>query len=304
MDPVIRVEELQKSYGSLRAVHDMSFEVCAGEIFGMVGPNGAGKTTTIEIIEGLRKADNGQVEVLGMNPAQQGGKLFERVGIQLQQSGIHPRLRVIEAMDLFASFYQHPAITDDLLERLGLADKRKTAFSKLSGGQKQRLFIALALISQPELVFFDELTTGLDPQARHSMWELVQEVRRGGCTVFLTTHFMEEAERLCDRVLIMDHGGLVALDTPETLVSALGVEKRLVFTLPEEAELPSLLDLPAVSRVERSGTRVIVYGQGNRFASSVVSALEDIGVELLDLRTEQANLEDVFLRLTGKEMRE
>lgn len=304
MQPVIQVKNLQKSYGSLKAVHDVSFEVYAGEIFGMVGPNGAGKTTTIEIIEGLRKADSGHVQVLGLDPAQESGKLFERVGIQLQQSGIHPRLKVMEALELFASFYQHPAKAGDLLERLGLADKSNSPFSKLSGGQKQRLFIALALISQPELIFFDELTTGLDPQARRSMWELVQEVRRDGCTVFLTTHFMEEAERLCDRVLILDHGCVVALDTPEALVSALGVEKRLVFTLPEDAELPSLSDLATVSRVERNGTRVIVYGQGNRFASSVVSALEDAGVELLDLRTEQANLEDVFLRLTGREMRE
>ena len=304
MLPVIQVENLQKSYGNLKAVQDVSFEVYAGEIFGMVGPNGAGKTTTIEIVEGLRKADSGHVQVLGLDPAQEGGRLFERVGIQLQQSGIHPRLKVIEALELFASFYQHPVKADDLLDRLGLADKSKSPFSKLSGGQKQRLFIALALISQPELVFFDELTTGLDPQARRSMWELVQDVRRDGCTVFLTTHFMEEAERLCDRVLILDHGSLVALDTPEALVSALGVEKRLVFTLPEEAELPSLLGYPAISRVERNGSRVIVYGQGNRFASSVVVALEDAGVELLDLRTEQANLEDVFLRLTGREMRE
>jgi ABC-2 type transport system ATP-binding protein len=304
MQPVIQVENLQKSYGSLKAVHDVSFEVFEGEIFGMVGPNGAGKTTTIEIIEGLRQADSGRVRVLDLDPARDGRLLVERIGIQLQQSGLHPRLRVAEALDLFASFYQSPVNPIDLLERLGLADKSKTAFSKLSGGQKQRLFIALALISKPELVFFDELTTGLDPQARRSMWDLVQQVRREGCTVFLTTHFMEEAERLCDRVLILDHGSLVALDTPEALVASLGVEKRLVFTLPEEVALPSLEGLPTVTRVERNASRVVVYGQGVRFASSVVSSLEDAGVELLDLRTEQANLEDVFLKLTGREMRE
>ena len=304
MQPIVQVEHLQKSYEDLKAVDDVSFEVYSGEIFGMVGPNGAGKTTTIEIIEGLRKADSGSARVLGMDPTQSREELAERVGVQLQQSALPPRLRVVEALELFGSFYRQQADGKELLKRLGLEDKLNAPYAKLSGGQQQRLFICMALLNKPELVFFDELTTGLDPQARRSMWGLVQEIRQGGATIFLTTHFMEEAERLCDRVLILDHGNLVALDTPEALVSSLGVEKRLVFTLPEDADLPSLLGLPAVSRVERNGNRVIVYGQGNRFASSVVSALEDSGVELLDLRTEQANLEDVFLKLTGREMRE
>ena len=304
MEPVIQVENLQKSYDGLKAVDNVSFEIYPGEIFGMVGPNGAGKTTTIEIIEGLRKADSGSVRVLGVDPAQEADQIAERVGVQLQQSALPPRLRVAEALELFGSFYQQRADGTKLLERMGLAEKRNAPFAKLSGGQKQRLFIALALLNRPELVFFDELTTGLDPQARRGMWELVQDIRREGATVFLTTHFMEEAERLCDRVLIMDHGCIMALDTPEALVGSLGVEKRLVFSLPEEQELPSMEGLAAVSRVERSGTRVIVYGQGRRFASSVVVALEDAGVDLVDLRTEQANLEDVFFRLTGREMRE
>ena len=304
MEPVIQVENLQKSYDGLKAVDNVSFEIYPGEIFGMVGPNGAGKTTTIEIIEGLRKADSGSVRVLGVDPAQEADQIAERVGVQLQQSALPPRLRVAEALELFGSFYQQRADGTKLLERMGLAEKRNAPFAKLSGGQKQRLFIALALLNRPELVFFDELTTGLDPQARRGMWDLVQDIRREGATVFLTTHFMEEAERLCDRVLIMDHGCIMALDTPEALVGSLGVEKRLVFSLPEEQELPSMEGLAAVSRVERSGTRVIVYGQGRRFASSVVVALEDAGVDLVDLRTEQANLEDVFLRLTGREMRE
>ena len=304
MEPVIQVENLQKSYDGLKAVDNESFEIYPGEIFGMVGPNGAGKTTTIEIIEGLRKADSGSVRVLGVDPAQEADQIAERVGVQLQQSALPPRLRVAEALELFGSFYQQRADGTKLLERMGLAEKRNAPFAKLSGGQKQRLFIALALLNRPELVFFDELTTGLDPQARRGMWDLVQDIRREGATVFLTTHFMEEAERLCDRVLIMDHGCIMALDTPEALVGSLGVEKRLVFSLPEEQELPSMEGLAAVSRVERSGTRVIVYGQGRRFASSVVVALEDAGVDLVDLRTEQANLEDVFLRLTGREMRE
>ena len=260
--------------------------------------------TTIEIIEGLRKADSGSARVLGMDPTQSREELAERVGVQLQQSALPPRLRVVEALELFGSFYRQQADGKELLKRLGLEDKLNAPYAKLSGGQQQRLFICMALLNKPELVFFDELTTGLDPQARRSMWGLVQEIRQGGATIFLTTHFMEEAERLCDRVLILDHGKVVALDTPEALVGGLGVEKRLVFTLPEEQALPSLDGLPAVSRVERSGSRVIVYGQGRRFASSVVVALEDEGVDLVDLRTEQANLEDVFLKLTGREMRE
>jgi len=304
MQPIVQVEHLQKSYEDLKAVDDVSFEVYSGEIFGMVGPNGAGKTTTIEIIEGLRKADSGSARVLGMDPTQSREELAERVGVQLQQSALPPRLRVVEALELFGSFYRQQADGKELLKRLGLEDKLNASYAKLSGGQQQRLFICMALLNKPELVFFDELTTGLDPQARRSMWGLVQEIRQGGATIFLTTHFMEEAERLCDRVLILDHGKVVALDTPEALVGGLGVEKRLVFTLPEEQALPSLDGLPAVSRVERSGSRVIVYGQGRRFASSVVVALEDEGVDLVDLRTEQANLEDVFLKLTGREMRE
>lgn len=304
MQPIIQVENLQKSYGSLQAVHDIGFQVHAGEIFGMVGPNGAGKTTTIEIIEGLRTADSGSVQVLGMNPTVSRRQLAERMGIQLQSASLPPRLRVTEALELFGAFYANRANPDELLERLGLAEKRNAPFSKLSGGQKQRLFIALALLNQPELVFFDELTTGLDPQARHSMWELVQQIRQQGSTVFLTTHFMEEAERLCDRVLILDHGSLVTLDTPEALVASLGVEKRIVFTLTEGQKLPSLESIPTVHRVEQIGQRAIIYGMGDRFASSVVSLLEDANVDILDLRTEQPNLEDVFIKLTGREMRE
>ena len=290
MQPVIRVENLCKSYGDLQAVRQVSFEVQEGEIFGMVGPNGAGKTTTIEIIEGLRQADGGVVEVLRLHPIQDHPTLARQIGIQLQESSLPPRLRVTEALELFGGFYPQSVPSSDLLERLGLTEKAHSAFSKLSGGQKQRLFIALAMINRPKLVFLDELTTGLDPQARRLMWDLVRQVRQEGCTVFLTTHYMEEAEKLCDRVLILDHGQCVALDTPETLIRSLGVEKRLDFTLPEGQQLPSLEHVPLVSRVEHSNGRVIIYGQGVRFASSVVSALEDANVDFLDLRTEQANL--------------
>lgn len=303
MPDVIQVHELHKRYGDVVAVADVSFDVHDGEIFGIVGPNGAGKTTTIECIEGLRRPDGGTIRVLGEDPANR-ERLSDRIGVQLQESALPPHLHVQEAVALFASFYGHSANVDELIERLGLSDKRSAAFSKLSGGQKQRLFIALALVSQPEVVFFDELTTGLDPQARRSTWDLVRDVRESGCTVVLTTHSMEEAERLCDRVLIIEHGSVVALDTPGALISGLGVERRIAFTLPEGVSAPSLDGMGVVERVEQIGSRVVVYGRGDRFASSVVSALEDAQVDFLDLRTEQPNLEDVFLALTGREMRD
>jgi ABC-2 type transport system ATP-binding protein len=304
MASIIEVNELHKTYGSVKAIDGISFAVHEGEIFGMVGPNGAGKTTTIECIEGLRLSDTGTVKVLGMNPGTERQTIAKQIGVQLQESALPPRLRVREALALFSAFYENHADTEQLLDTLGLTEKRSAAFSKLSGGQKQRLFIALALINNPKVVFFDELTTGLDPQARHSMWDLVRRIRDQGCTVFLTTHFMEEAERLCDRVLIIDRGQIVALDTPEALIRSLGAENRLVFALPEGQTSPALVDLPQVQRVEQSGERMIVYGHGERFASSVIDALENAGVQFLDLRTEQPNLEDVFLTLTGREMRE
>jgi ABC-2 type transport system ATP-binding protein len=310
MGHVIEVHNLRKTYGDVVAVDGISFEVAAGEIFGMVGPNGAGKTTTIECIEGLRRPDDGSVRLLGLDPLAEREAIAQRIGVQLQECTLPSRLRAGEALALFGSFYRRQADAEELLELLGLAEKRTSAFSKLSGGQKQRLFIALALVNQPEVVFFDELTTGLDPQARRAMWDLVRQVRDRGCTVVLTTHFMEEAERLCDRVAIVDHGRLVALDTPDALIRSLGAEKRLVFTLPEaplgqEAQqLPALANLMQVTRVERSNNHLAVYGHGERFVSSVVYALEDGGMPFLDLRTEQPNLEDVFLALTGREMRE
>ena len=304
MSSVIEVNGLRKTYGEVVAVDDVSFEVLQGEIFGMVGPNGAGKTTTIECVEGLRQPDGGHIRLLGEDPSTAHTAISERIGIQLQESAIPARLRVGEAMSLFGSFYTRQADARDLLEHLGLADKWSTSFSKLSGGQKQRLFIALALINQPEVIFFDELTTGLDPQARRAMWDLVRQIQDQGRTVFLTTHFMEEAERLCDRVAIIDHGKIVALDTPEELIRSLGVEKRIIFILPDgPGDLP-LNDLPQVDRIERSGERVVVYGHGERFASTVVTALEHAGIGFQDLRTEQPTLEDVFLALTGREMRE
>lgn len=240
MSDTIVVRNIGKSYGNVIAVDDVSFEVQAGEIFGMVGPNGAGKTTIIECIEGLRRPDKGNIRVLGLDPQVDGFTLRQRIGIQLQTAALSPRLRVAEALDLFASFYSHISPWPELLEKMGLASKRKAFISTLSGGQRQRLFIALALLNDPELVFLDELTTGLDPQARRAMWELVLEVREQGKTVFLTTHFMEEAERLCDRVAIMDHGQMIALDTPARLIENLQAERRIIFSIDGDSLSASL----------------------------------------------------------------
>jgi ABC-2 type transport system ATP-binding protein len=307
MDTIVKVEGLRKIYGKTVAVEDVSFEVGEGEIFGMVGPNGAGKTTTIECLEGLRKPDAGVVRVLGVDPQRDGQTLRTRTGMQLQQSNLPDRMKVWEALDLYASFYPKAADWKELLAQLGLEEKRNAPFAKLSGGQKQRLFIALALLPDPQLVFLDELTTGLDPQARHAIWDLVRDVRSKGKTVLLTTHFMEEAERLCDRVAILDHGRVVALDTPAALIRNLGTEERVVFSV--DGGLPAGFEkgLSSAARVEVQGERIVVHGTNGRkvpLVSEVVSLLGTQGVTFRDLRTEQPNLEDVFLSLTGREMRE
>jgi ABC-2 type transport system ATP-binding protein len=304
MARAIEVSDLRKFYGSVHAIDGITFEVQEGEIFGMVGPNGAGKTTAIECIEGLRRPDGGGATVLGMDPQRDGYELRERIGVQLQEASLPNRIKVWEALDLFAAFYRRSVDWPPLLEQLGLAEKRNGSFAKLSGGQKQRLFIALALLNDPDLVFLDELTTGLDPQARRAMWDLVRSIRERGKTVFLTTHFMEEAERLCDRVAIMDQGRIVALDTPENLIDSLGVENRVVFSVNGRFDEESLGAVPSVTRVERVGERVVVYGQGERFVGRVVNGLESAGIRFRNLRTEQPTLEDVFLALTGRRMRE
>ena len=296
----IEVNALAKSYGRLKAVDGISFTVGAGEIFGMVGPNGAGKTTTIECLEGMRFPDGGAVRVLGLDPRKDGNELRERIGVQLQQSALPDDMKVWEALDLFASYYRRPADWKPLLERLEIADKRNARFSKLSGGQKQRLFIALALVNDPELVFLDELTTGLDPHARRSMWDLVRAIRERGKTVFLTTHYMEEAEHLCDRVLVIDHGRIVALDSPADLVRGLKSEIRILFTAAPGFDPAPLRALPGVSRVEKNGEKVIVAGQGDRLIVVVINALDAAGARFRDLRTEQPDLEDVFLALTAE----
>jgi ABC-2 type transport system ATP-binding protein len=301
MNTAISVSGLRKSYGRLTAVDGISFEVRAGEIFGLVGPNGAGKTTTIECLEGMRAAEEGRIRLLDLDPQRNGYALRERIGIQLQQSALPDDIKVWEALDLFSSYYRRAVPWEPLLERLGLAEKRNASYAKLSGGQKQRLFIALALVNDPELVFLDELTTGLDPHARRSMWDLVRDIRGRGKTVFLTTHYMEEAEHLCDRVLVMHRGRIVALDTPENLIHSQEGETRIIVRVDGEFDLRVLAGLEGVTRVEREGNRVVCSGRGDRLIPLVVNALDAAGIRFRDLRTEHTNLEDVFLDLTGDE---
>jgi ABC-2 type transport system ATP-binding protein len=301
---IIEVRDLVKSYSGIPAVNEITFDVREGEIFGMVGPNGAGKTTTIECVEGLRHPDTGVVRVLGMDPGRNGFTLREKIGIQLQESALPDRIKVWEAMEMFASFYPKSVDGNDLLEQLGLIEKRKTVFIKLSGGQKQRLFIALALINDPEVVFLDELTTGLDPKARRSIWDLVLGIRDRGKTVFLTTHFMEEAERLCNRVAIMDQAKIVALDTPSNLISSLGSEYRVVFSVQDTLDTARFQKIPAVSRIEQVDEQVTIFGNEEGLLSGIVNALEKDKIRYRSLRTEQPTLEDVFLKMTGKQMQE
>lgn len=306
MSKVIQVEHLRKVYGPVVAVNDVSFEVEQGEIFGMVGPNGAGKTSTAECAEGLRAASGGTIRVLGCDPQTERYAVRSRIGVQLQESALQDRLKVWEALDLFASFYPHSVDKDALLKLVGLTEKRNARFAKLSGGQKQRLFIALALVHDPEIVFLDELTTGLDPQARRTMWDMVRAIRERGKTVFLITHSMEEAERLCDHVAIVDHGHIVALDTPYHLVGNLGADNRVIFTVDGTADLERLQALSEVRCVQQIEDRVVISGKGNGDAllSSVVMALPASGIRYHDLHTERPTLEDVFLQMTGRAIRD
>jgi ABC-2 type transport system ATP-binding protein len=303
---VIQVAHLWKTYGPLVAVNDLSFEVGAGEIFGLVGPNGAGKTSMVECIEGLRPYDRGTVRVLGYDPRADRYALRKHIGIQLQEAALQKRLKVWEALDLYASFYPRAVDQHALLEQVGLSEKRTTRFARLSGGQKQRLFIALALLHDPQVVFLDELATGLDPRARRVMWEMGRQVRARGKTVVLITHSMEEAERLCDRVAIIDHGRLVALDTPEHLMNSLSSASQIVFTVEGQPDLEPLRALPQVCQVQQEADCVIVSGRGNSdlLLSSVVQALPTSGIRYHDVHTRRPTLEDVFLQLTGHPVRD
>jgi ABC-2 type transport system ATP-binding protein len=303
MTTVIDVQGLHKDYGDTVAVDDVSFAVDDGEIFGILGPNGAGKTTTVECVEGLRKPDRGEISVLGLHPLRDHTELTQLVGAQLQESQMPAKLRVAEALELYSSFYQAPADWRSLLEPLGLADKASTPYRKLSGGQKQRLSIALALVGNPRVAVLDELTTGLDPQARRDTWELIEGIRDRGVTIVLVSHFMEEAERLCDRVALIDKGRVVAVDTPAGLAQRVEVTQRIQFRPSAPLDDTLLTDLPEVTSVIHRGDVVVVTGTGN-VLNAVISVLARNQIVAQQLRVDQANLEDAFLELTGRHAEE
>jgi ABC-2 type transport system ATP-binding protein len=296
---VIEVSNLHKRYGGTVAVDDVSFSVERGEIFGILGPNGAGKTTTVECIEGLRTPDRGTVSVLGLAPRRDRAEITQRVGVQLQESELPEKMKVAEALALYSSFYREPADWERLIDDLGLTGKRDARFGKLSGGQKQRVSIALALAGSPEIAILDELTTGLDPQARRDTWQLIEQIRDRGVTIVLVTHFMEEAERLCDRIAVIDSGRVAAIDTPAGLVSRVDPEQRIRFRPSPALDDRLLRELPEVHTVTRTGEHITVAGT-NDLLQAVTSMLARNNVVAADLRVEQTSLDDAFVALTGR----
>jgi ABC-2 type transport system ATP-binding protein len=297
MKTVIDVKHLAKSYGSLKAVQDVSFDVYEGEIFGLLGPNGAGKTTTVECLQGLRRYDSGTARVLGFDPNVDSAGLRRHIGSQLQESALPDRLKVWEALDLFASLSPSKVDLNELMSQWGITEKRNSSFANLSGGQRQRLFIALALVNNPKLVFLDEMTTGLDPAARHVTWNLIKTIRERGTTVVLVTHFMEEAEVLCDRLAVVDRGIVVALDTPTGLINKYASEVKVSFTS-EVFDISWLESIDCVSHIDRNGVKVTVTGKGALLAL-VASKLVEHGIVPEDLYIERPSLEDVFLKITN-----
>jgi ABC-2 type transport system ATP-binding protein len=302
--PVIHVASVRKTYGRTVAVDDVSFDVQPGEIFGLIGPNGAGKTTTMECVDGLRIPDRGLIAVLGLDPRRHVYALQERIGVQLQEAQLQKRIKVREAVGLWASLYQKPVDGDRLIEQLGLGDKRNAWFMTLSGGQKQRLFIALARINDPELVFLDELTTGLDPQARRAIWDLVRGIRQRGKTVFLTTHLMEEAERLCDRVAIIDYGRIIDIGTPAELVQRHCPERTVIMVCEDSTAAERFRTIPQVQSVVSAGSQLTIRGLGADLVTHVIQCLAEHRMRVIDFRTQLPTLEDVFLKLTGHMIRD
>ena len=302
---VIEVAHLRKRYGDVQAVDSISFEVRRGEIFGLLGPNGAGKTTTVEILEGLRSPDGGTVKVLGIDAAHHADRIKERVGVQLQTAALYPFLTVVEVLDLFRSFYARSRSTAWLLEAVDLGERRHAQTRQLSGGQRQRLSVALALVNEPELVFLDEPTTGMDPQARRSLWDLVERLREGGSSVLLTTHYMEEAEQLCDRVAIMDHGHVLESGTVQALVTGRFHERAVFFDTLPGLEIAELEQFPSVKRAMlEDGVTVLYTGDVAGTIGALLARAEQLGAEPRNLGIRRATLEDVFLDLTGRALRE
>ena len=304
----LRVRQLRKAYKDVVAVDGLDLEVQAGECFGLLGPNGAGKTTTVEICEGLTQPDSGEVEVLGRRWSSDAAQLRQRLGIQLQDTQLSEKLTVHETVRLFRSFFRQGADASQVIARVQLEEKRNARVGELSGGQKQRLALACALVGDPDFLFLDEPTTGLDPQARRQLWELIEEFKQSGRTILLTTHYMDEAERLCDRVAIMDHGKEIALGTPRELIAATCAEQMVEFTAGSASQA---LDVPALRRIE--GVREVrtqndaVLMQVTQLHTSVPALIAELtrqNVPLTELRTHSATLEDVFVTLTGRHLRD
>jgi ABC-2 type transport system ATP-binding protein len=303
--PVIRVRGLTKRYGDVHAVDGIDFDVAKGEIFGLLGPNGAGKTTTVEILEGLRQPDGGEVSVLGVDVSRHADALKPRIGVSLQTAALYPKLTVTELLDLFRSFYPRARSTDELIDALELGERRHAQSKVLSGGQRQRLAVALALVNDPEIVFLDEPTTGLDPAARRSLWDLVRGLKADGRTVLLTTHYMEEAEVLCDRLAIMDHGRILEMGIVDDLVSRHFQERAVRFDRAEGLTHAEIAALPAVTSVKEDANETLAYTSDVAPTIGALLALADgRGVELRNLGIRRATLEDVFLDLTGRALRD
>jgi ABC-2 type transport system ATP-binding protein len=305
MTPVLQVENLVKRYGDVEAVRGVSFTVEEGEVFGLLGPNGAGKTTTVEILEGLRDADSGRVRVCGFDPQGNADELKHEIGAALQSTSLPDKLRVMEALRLFASFYKRRRDPEELLKRFGLEEKRHTFYSKLSGGQKQRLALAMALINDPRVLFLDEPTAGLDPQVRREIYDIIEELRRDRKTILMTTHYIEEAERLCDRVAIVDHGKVIALGTPRELKQRSGGNTRIEVKLAKPASNGTLQGLDGVVDArEIDGTYVLHTQRPPQAIVSLVKHLEAEGNELVSLEIATPSLEDVFIEMTGRRLRD
>ncbi len=304
-EPVITVRDLHKTYGHTHAVDGVGFEVRAGEVFGLLGPNGAGKTTTVEILEGLRKPDSGEVRVLGIDVTRNADDLKERIGVALQTAALYPKLTVVEVLDLFRSFYSRGRSSNELIDLMELGEKRSTQTQALSGGQRQRLAVALALVNDPELIFLDEPTTGLDPAARRSLWAIVESLRERGRTVLLTTHYMEEAEILCDRLAIMDHGRILEAGTVGELVSRRFHERSVRFDAIEGLDDARLAAFPGVSSLKHEDGEAIIYTRDvPATIGALLQASEALGVEPRNLAVRAPTLEDVFLDLTGRALRD
>jgi ABC-2 type transport system ATP-binding protein len=302
---ILQVESLVKRYGDVEAVRGVSFSVEEGEVFGLLGPNGAGKTSTVEVLEGLRTRDSGRVSVCGLDPQRDSQSLKHEIGAALQSTALPDKLRVMEALRLFASFYRRRRNLEELLERFGLKEKRHAFYSQLSGGQKQRLALAMALVNDPKLLFFDEPTAGLDPQVRREIYDIIEELKRDKKTILMTTHYIEEAERLCDRVAIIDHGNLIALGTPRELKTRSGGTTRIEVRLSKTEPNGTLRNLEGVVDArELDGTYVLHSARPPQTIVSLVKHLEAEGNELVSLEIATPSLEDVFIEMTGRRLRD